>query len=543
MIVLGLLLSVGCATAEGLPVAAVHATEPDQGPDPRLVVVVIVDQLRGDMLDLYGSAFTGGFKRLMENGLVFSQALHSHAQTETSPGHAAISTAVFPTRAGIPSNLWREANGGELQPVYNVVDPAESLVGITGLPGSSPSVLRREGLADWIAESANGRVVSISAKDRAAVLMGGKEKGEVYWFDSQVGRFVTSTYYRSQNPSWLDRFNERDMPAFKNDSVWASTVPAEFESLSAPDTAVFEGDGVHTFFPHRYHEEVAEAEQGDFFLWFETTPMLDKATLDLTLVAMDEEELGQSDDRVDFLSVSFSQTDRIGHAYGPLSREQLDNLLRLDQLLEEFFTALDERVGKDHYVLGFTSDHGIMNNPERIDGGGVRLSPEDRSELEQALSAAARRAGADPDLSISAAMVEGMADVPFVGPAYSHESLEDSAPLDSLGVLFQRSYTPGRLGGLISAYGVEMWWKENILAWGMPVGTTHGSPYYYDRWVPMIFLGPGLNPRTEERPVSPMDLVPTLAAWAGIPVPDDLDGQALFAPPKTDSKVVPAGGR
>ena len=140
-------------------------------------------------------------------------------------------------------------------------------------------------------------------------------------------------------------------------------------------------------------------------------------------------------------------------------------------------------------------------------------------------------------------MVEGMADVPFVGPAYSHQRLEGPSPLDSLGVLFQRSYTPGRLGGLISAYGVEMWWKENTLAWGMPVGTTHGSPFYYDRWVPMIFMGPGLEAGIDDRPVSPMDLGPTLAAWAGIPVPDDLDGQSLFVPPTADSNAASAGRR
>lgn len=525
------LFLVACATAAAVPSdGPAKATTTDQtGEPPNLVVFVVVDQLRGDMLDRYASLFTGGFKRLMDEGLVFPNALHAHAQTETSPGHATISTGVVPTRAGIPSNAWHEGDDGDRHPVYNVVDPAEGLVGVSGLPGSSPSVLRRTGLADWVqAADSDAKVVSVSAKDRAAVLMAGKSKGEVYWFDSQVGRFVTSTYYRTRNPSWLQRFNEKGMPSFFSDTVWTSTVPQEATSLSAPDTADFEGDGVHTFFPHRFSQEVVSPEEGDFFFWFETTPMLDKATLDVALLAIDRENLGESAERTDFLSVSFSQTDRVGHAYGPLSREQMDNLLRLDLVLGELFSVLDEKVGKENYVVGFTSDHGIMNNPERIEGGGLRLTDAHRSELEQSLSRAARKAGSNSGLSTAQALIEAIQEIPFVGPAYPHSQLLGPTRLDSMGTLFRHSMTPGRPGGLLSRYGVEMWWEENTLSWGMPTGTTHGSPYYYDRWVPLILMGPGIDPGTEDRSVRPMDLAPTLALLAGVPFPDDLDGKPLI---------------
>jgi len=522
-------LLVACATAAAVP----DGTFPpslDQAEDPpTLVVFLIVDQLRGDMLARYSSVFSGGFKRLLEEGLNFTNALHDHAQTETSPGHATLSTGVYPSRAGIPSNAWREGKGETLQAVYNVVDPNEGLVGIAGVPGSSPRVLRRAGLADWILEAEpDAKVVSISGKDRAAVLMAGKSKGEVYWFNSRAGQFVTSTFYRSRNPSWLRRFNEREMKKFLADSVWESTVPLEAASLSAPDTASFEGDGVHTYFPHRYSQEFADPGPGDFFFWFEVTPMLDRATLDIALLAMEAEDLGQKEGRTDFLSISFSQVDRVGHAYGPLSREQMDNLLRLDKLLGELFSVLDQEVGRENYVVGFTSDHGVMNNPERIEGGGLRLSDAHRSELEQALSEAARQASSRRGQSTAEAMVEVMEELSFVGPAFTQEDLQKGVSQDPFAVLFQHSYTPGRGGGLLSPYGIEMWWAENVLSWGKPLGTTHGSPFRYDRWVPLILMGPGIDAGTVDSLVHPMDLAPTLAGLVGIPFPDDLDGKPLI---------------
>lgn len=358
--------------------------------------------------------------------------------------------------------------------------------------------------------------------------MAGKARGEVYWFDSQVGRFVTSTFYRSENPSWLDKYNENGLTRFLADSVWASSVPPEAAHLSAPDTAAFEGDGVHTYFPHLFLEEVPEPAPTDFFFWFEGTPMLDRATLDVALLAMEEEDLGKEDGRTDFLSISFSQVDRIGHAYGPLSREQMDNLLRLDGLLEELFAVLDDKVGRDNYVLAFTSDHGTMSMPERIEEGGSRLSEVHRAELEQALTTAAREVGSQTEMSPADAMVKAMEDMDYVGPAFTHQELNGAPSEDPVMALYQHSYTPGRYGGLLSVYGVEMWWVENTLPWGMPVGTTHGSPYRYDRWVPLILMGPGIAPGTVEREVRPMDLAPTLAVLAGIPYPDDLDGKPLL---------------
>jgi predicted AlkP superfamily pyrophosphatase or phosphodiesterase len=493
------------------------------------VVFLVIDQLRGDMLDRYYPAFSGGLKRVMDRGLSFSNALHGHAATETSPGHATLSTGVFPARAGVPSNAWREGTAGNLHPVYNVVDPNHSLLGVPGLPGSSPHVLRRTGLADWILEAdPEAMVVSISAKDRAAVLMAGKTQGNVFWFNSTAGGFVTSSFYRKRNPSWLLNFNEQVLAGFRADSVWQSTVPVEMAHLSAPDTCSFEGDGVHTAFPHRYYEERPDPGMDDFFLWFEGTPMLDEATLALARVALKETGAGTEEGRTDFLSVSLSQTDRVGHQYGPLGREQMDNLLRLDRFLGVFLDFLDQQVGEGAYILGLTSDHGTMNIPERMEEPGVRLTTVDRSALEGALGSASRAANRAGEASPGRFMVEELREMPFVGPAFTRDSLKTGEVADSIGTLFLRSFTPDRLGGLLSPFGVEMWWAENTVDWTFPHGTTHGSPYYYDRWVPLILVGPGIEAGVEERPVRPLDLAPTLAWMAGIPFPEDLDGTPLL---------------
>lgn len=496
---------------------------------PRLVVFLVVDQLRGDLLTRYSSAFSGGLRRLMDRGLSFSNALHAHSATETTPGHATLSTGTYPARAGIPSNAWREGEGSDLHPVYNVVDPNHGLVGVPGLPGSSPEVLLRSGLADWIQEAdPKARVVSVSAKDRAAVLMAGHTKGSVFWFNSTVGRFVTSTYYGSLNPSWLSDFNEVVLPQVRADSVWVSTVPDGLAHLSAPDTSAFEKDGVHTFFPHQYYQERIDPGMDDFFLWFEGTPMLDDVTLSLARIAVTEVGAGSQEGRTDFLSVSLSQTDRVGHVFGPLGREQMDNLLRLDRSLGEFLDFLDEEVGEENYILGLTSDHGIMTIPERMEVPGLRLTMEDRGSLEEALGRAVRDAHSAGNPSPGRFMVDELKRMSFVGPALSHDQLLNGPPGDSISTYFQHSFVPGRYGGLLSPYGVEMWWAENTVDWTFPHGTTHGSPYRHDRWVPLLLVGPGIEAGVEDRLVRPMDLAPTLAWLAGIPFPGDLDGKPLL---------------
>ena len=402
--------------------AACWRTVPDPSPQeagPTLIVFVVVDQLRGDLLDRYDEVFTGGLRRLLDAGLVFEGASHRHAETTTAVGHASLSTGVAPSRHGLAGNTWTERRpDGSLVEVYAVADSLSPIVGVPDLPGRSPANLLRGGLADWVLDhDPDARVVSLSTKDRAAIPMAGRTRGHVYWIAPTEGRFVTSTYYRDRYPDWLERFNRTRMPALLGDSVWGRTAPREARSLARPDTAHFEGDGVHTFLPHLRAEETPGPLPQAQYVWASRTPAPDRAVVELAAVAVDELELGRRGS-VDFLSVSLSQSDYVGHDYGPLSQEQLENLIHLDRVLADLLDMLDDRVGPGRWVLGLSADHGVMTIPEwtlQTEGRGRRLTRQDVRRIREVASRAAARAGSPEEVSsrVIAAVeaIEGVAKV------------------------------------------------------------------------------------------------------------------------------------
>jgi predicted AlkP superfamily pyrophosphatase or phosphodiesterase len=346
---------------------------------------------------------------------------------------------------------------------------------------------------------------------------------------------VTSTFYRDEYPTWVGAFNDRFQRELAADTVWESSVPVEAASLSGGDTAAYERDGIHTFLPHRYWDEADTEEETSLYDWWGLTPMLDAAVLELAREAVRALSLGDGG-RLDLLAVSLSQTDRVGHEYGPLSREQMDNLLRLDRELGAFFDFLDSQVGKDRYLVGFSSDHGMAVAPERLQEmglRGVRLSTEHRDLVQTRARDAIREAqarvadpatrGEDP----LAYVVQRIQELPFIGPGYSAAQLQATEPPDSFRTLFRNSYVPGRMGGILSRIGIEFWWAENVVDWTWAYGSTHGSPYLYDRQVPFILLGSGIEPGRIDERVATVDMAPTLAHLVGVPFPEDLDGRPL----------------
>jgi hypothetical protein len=295
-------------------------------------------------------------------------------------------------RHGVVANEWAEKTPAGWVDVSNVGDSTEKIVGYPSLPGVSPRRLMRDGLADWIvAADSRSQVASVSAKDRGAILPAAHARGQVYWFEPRAGRFVTSTYYRDRYPSWADDFTTRALPRYTRDSVWASLIPAAAIARTSRDTAAWEGDGVHTFFPHRF---ATEGRPGQFWQWFAATPMLDAATLDYARTMVTSLGLGK-DDAPDFLNVSLSQTDRVGHAFGPMSREQLDNLLRLDRELGAFFEFLDRTVGANQWTVALSADHGSLLAPETLpqrgeSPAGRRGTAEEKAQLKTIRDEAAK---------------------------------------------------------------------------------------------------------------------------------------------------------
>lgn len=510
---------------------------------PRLVVEIVVDQLRGDLIDRYEPAFSHGFRRLLDEGFVFTQASHAHARTSTAPGHATIATGVFPSRHGVVANSWAQRVGVEWKGMYAVEDLDSPILGFEhepALEGRSPRTMLREALPDWLhAQDDDARIVSISKKDRAAIPLGGRTTEHVYWMVPEIGRFVTSRYYMDRYPRWLERFNAQVMPGISGVQVWDSEVPQGERHLARPDSAAYEGDGIHTAFPHVSAQENPPDDVQAHNAWAYDQPRADAAVIALAKTVIDELDLGQRD-RTDLLAISLSATDRVGHAYGPLSQEQLSNLVHVDRVLGELLDYLDARVGEGRWVLGLTADHGVLTIPEaQVELGtnphARRIAmAESNADLGRALRDAvvvpAEQNGSPSARSPEAvaarlaAIVDGRG---LAARAYTHHDLTRGEPADSFAILFRNSHYPGRAWGPLARWGVEVRFGEGDLV-GEATGTNHESPYWYDRWVPMIFLGSGVTRGRSDEPVYSVDFAPTLAALAGIHVPDDLDGRNIY---------------
>ena len=364
----------------------------------------------------------------------------------------------------------------------------------------------------------------------------------VYLYRS--GKYVTSTYYSSEYPEWVEQFNSDSLPVYIEASRrWESRVPASYHHLARADHAAFEGDKVHTTFPHRYEEELADAiaenPRAALARWFSWTPSLDEATLMLARSGIEAMALGQRD-ATDCLSIVLSMVDSNSHYYGPLSMETFDTLMRLDKALGEFLEFLDQTLGRDAYVVALSSDHGFPEVPEyRLELGlpGSRIRDE---QIEELLAEA--RAELDGFLATSDATAGRVAEIAeshdFVEEAFTSVDLshEDESE-NEFRQLYKNSFRQERIPRLplfslntfhsaIGEAGVMLRLEDGAMI--DLDAAVYGSAYPYDRHVPLIFMGPDVKAGVSDRFVRTVDVAPTLAQLAGIPIPTDLDGQALI---------------
>src|SRR6266496_378115 len=311
-------------------------------PRPKLIVVITIDQLRPDYLVRWKSQLTGGFAILAADGAVFDSAYQDHGVTETAPGHATILSGRWPAHTGIVIN----AEG--------VQDSTALLLGSRG-PGASPRRFRGTALFDWLKTSdPNARALSVSRKDRAAILPVGQAKEQVYWYDS--GLFTTSRYYTDSLPSWVQTFNAQRWP-YKG-AGWKWTLLLPDSAYAEPDDQAWENQGRNVTFPHTLPFDSAQAAVA-----IKTAPLMDSLTLAFALTGADAMKLGRGRS-TDLLLVSLSTTDAVGHAYGPDSRELHDQVLRVDRWLGRFMDSLAVLVPREGTIWALTGDHGITSLPE-----------------------------------------------------------------------------------------------------------------------------------------------------------------------------------
>jgi hypothetical protein len=562
LLTLSYLISFGSRSAgpaEEAPPPAGDVGGPSAGKGPaRLAVLIVFDQMRADYLTRWDALFgEGGFHRLEREGAWFQNCHYPYAATFTAPGHASLATGCCPMKHGIVGNTWYDrATRQSLYPVYSdryelvplVRGKAKDEVG--DWPGVGPGQLLVETLGDALkrATGGRGRVVSLSLKDRSAVLLACRElrADACYWFFPSRGTFVTSTFYRPNGRPhpWVARFNDR-RPAdrwFGRD--WVRLRPdLNYVRHSGPDDVVGEGTGwaQHRTFPHpmtgglrrpgtSYYEALGNAPYGNLLL------------LELAQRAIDAERLGQND-APDLLCLSFSCNDMIGHIWGPDSQEVLDITLRSDCIVRALLKQLDDRVGRGRYVLALTADHGVCPLPEVARRGGKkagRVHPdllkrkaeaflnetflkgkeqaswvEAQEDLWIYLNQKVLRAHDLKPARVEETLARWLSRQPGVQKAYTRTELS-RGPLkdDRLGESVRRSFHPARSGDVAVVLK-----PYHILGQPLDTGTTHGSPHPYDTHVPLLIYGAGIRAGTRPEAVSPEAVAAILARGVGIKPP------------------------
>jgi predicted AlkP superfamily pyrophosphatase or phosphodiesterase len=517
-------------------------------PTAKLGILLIIDQMRPDYLTRFRDQFTGGLARLEHQGLLFTNAFHDHAATETAVGHATVATGRFPSHHGIVGNEWydRELN----RTIYACEDSSSHILGEPKMVGRSPKLLLGQALGDWLKRiRPEAKVYSISLKDRSAIEMGGKKPNGVFWYNRSTGNFITSEYYASAMPAWLDSFNTAREVILPCHTGWRTLMPDSAYRLSHRDDFPSENDGKNITFPHLF-DTTSAAPDKKYFDAFYGTPFADGLLLSLARSTIRAADLGR-DSIPDLLCISCSAADAIGHAYGPNSWEIQDYYLRLDRYLDTFLIFLDSAVGKDNYCIAVSADHAVLPLPEDLVDQGIaarRLSIDTviwdtrqiGAQIETDLKLGANPiadCGYDVLLDYSGSRQRGLSDpdfqqivanrlrkLPYIADIFTRDELQSgSGEGRPYFEQFRNSFHPLRGPDLYVRF------QEYVLPGKSNFGTSHGTPYPYDTDIPILFLSRITPAGQNAERVPSVALAPTLARLLGVQVgARNMDGQVLL---------------
>jgi len=511
--------------------AAAQPRSPSATARPSLVVFITVDQMRADYYERFGAELTGGLKRLRNEGAFFPNGLHDHAITETAPGHAVTMSGRYPVHTGIAMNS---------QGVNGV--PNAQVLG--GRPGESASPARFVGttLTDWLrSQNPQTKWLSVSRKDRGAILPIGRSKGDVYWY-YPTGDFTTSAYYADALPAWVVAFNASSQAQSYAGRQWdLLNDPATYPE---PDSVEFEASaaGADFVFPHQVPDDPDRAAAV-----LANYPFMDELTLRFALHGVRSLSLGSVPGRTDVLAVSLSTADAVGHRYGPDSREIHDLILRLDRYLGTFLDSLEQIVGPERMVVALTADHGVSPHPT-MRSTIYPNSEAKRVSLDQPWQAFLGRLVQEKIDTAAVAMEDGMVAV-FAPDAFTAAGV----PVDTMlaGLAREMMQVPGVMRvDLMSTLAIadtvhdaiaRRWLhmyapSSNVrlvatltpYSYWLPVTyATHGSPHDSDASVPVLFWGAGVVPGMYRDTVRIVDMAPTLAAILGVRPIERTDGHVL----------------
>lgn len=512
---------------------------------PKLVVGIVIDQMRYDYLTRFNSRYSdGGFKRLMKDGFNCTNNHYNFVPTYTAPGHASIYTGTSPVNNGIIGNNWYDKFEGSV--IYNASDYSVAPVGTLSDDGKmSPRRMLTTTVTDELELHTQGRskVIGISIKDRGAILPAGHVADAAYWYrGSDEGTFISSTFYMDTLPQWVIDYNATN-PSRDYMKEWNTLYPLNTYTASGNDLNNFEKPPrgkKEAVFP--YDLPALQDKNGGYSL-LKATPYGNSIVADFAIKALKNEQMGM-DDIPDFLAVSFSSTDYVGHQYGVNAVELEDTYLRLDLDIERLLNALDDQVGNGNYTVFLTADHGAVHNPAYLQSQGVNAGYFNNNELEDYLKLQMKQdLGNDAFIEnisnnqifldhdqLKSARLESsfvqnylaqiLRDYNQIDKVFTREALTNSNFTDGVGALIQNGFHHKRSGDVI--YVLE----PSVISYPK-TGSTHGSSQSYDTHVPLLFYGAGINKGMTVSRTHIIDIAPTISSLLGISFPNGATGNPI----------------
>lgn len=511
---------------------------------PKLVVGIVIDQMRYDYLFRFEKKFSqGGFKRLMLNGYSFSNAKFSYVPTHTAPGHASIFTGTTPSVHGIIGNNWYDRYSKK--DIYCVSDSTVRPVGTTSISGKmSPRNLFSTTFSDELRLSTNfkSRAFGVSLKDRGAILPVGHTANAAYWHDPHLNNWVSSTFYIKKLPVWCEAFNARRLTDSLLSKPWKTLLPIETYTESGPDNTAYEGlykGESSPVFPH----DLPKLSKLESEL-IRKTPFGNTYTRMFAEALISGEGLGRGPE-CDVLTVSFSSPDYIGHMFGTNAIELEDTYIRLDLELEQFLNYLDKNIGKDKYLLFLTADHGAAHNPGYLMESKIPADFINNYGISDQIKEYIFKTFKDTNLTldvsssaiyfnteyitqhnfdykeIESKCIDFISDLPGVTAAISSTEMKNGLPAGDHFKYYQNGFNQRRSSDIIIQY------RPGWLSWYSKTGTTHGASYSYDTHVPLIFFGEGIPIGSSVKPIDLIDVAPTICTFLNIEFPNGCTGNPI----------------
>ena len=515
---------------------------------PKLVIAIIVDQMRYDYIFKYWNKFDNiGFKRLISEGTFYKNANQNYLFTQTGPGHATIFTGTTPSNHGIISNEWYLRSKGEK--VNCTGDAKVKTVGSNSEYGKmSPALLLTNTIGDELKLSNNkkSKVIGIAIKDRGAILPAGHLANAAYWYDNKTGNWITSSYYMDTLPSWVNQFNNKKLADFYLDRTWTTILPIKDYTESLPDSNKYEKgfENKQITFPYNLVELSKKNKNEKDYSILRYTPFGNTLTEDFAINTIINEGLGK-DEYTDFLSISFSSTDYIGHLFGNTSVEIEDTYLRLDKEIAHFLQFIDDYFKKENVLIFLTADHGCSYPPEYLidsktpsgifkqyyyvallksymnalygEGDWIKYYGEQQVYLNHNLIEDSKLSLADVQTKVSQFLIQ----VTGISNVLTSTTLENTYFSDGIFQKMQNSFNQKRSGDIL--INLEPGWTLDNES-----SADHNTSYSYDTHVPLIWYGWKISRKSILKPVNLIDIAPTISMFLNIDFPDGNTGTPLY---------------